>query len=159
VRQSQEKLFHVSPFIAMAMRYHFRVLPPRDIAFSSEVAPVRAQKTGQNKEARAPFRFNRNVKGSGVRLRILETDHDGSLLAATFSGERRALNTGQLLGGFFALPLVTLKIMAAIHREALRLRVKGARLVPRPNAMSTADLASAKGSDYTSPALSARGKQ
>src|SRR3954465_2862267 len=28
VRQSQEKLFYVSPFIEMAMRYHFRVSPP-----------------------------------------------------------------------------------------------------------------------------------
>ncbi len=125
VRQSQEKLFYVSPFIEMAMRYHFRVLPPRDC----------------------------------VRLRILETDRDGPLLAATFSGERRALNTTQLLRAFFALPLVTLKIMAAIHWEALRLWVKGARLVPRPDAVPIAGLASAKSSDYTSPALSARGKQ
>ena len=28
VRQQQEKLFYVSPFIAMAMRYHFRIVPP-----------------------------------------------------------------------------------------------------------------------------------
>ncbi|MEH2569939.1 DUF1365 family protein [Bradyrhizobium sp. AZCC 2289] len=28
VRQGQEKLFYVSPFIEMAMRYHFRFLPP-----------------------------------------------------------------------------------------------------------------------------------
>ena len=33
---------------------------------------------------------------------------------------------------FFALPLVTFKIVAAIHWEALRLWLKGARLVPRP---------------------------
>jgi DUF1365 family protein len=125
VRQSQEKLFHVSPFIEMAMRYHFRVLPPDGY----------------------------------VRLRILATDRDGPLLAATFNGERRALNTAQLLRGFFALPLVTLKIMAAIHWEALRLWVKGVRPAPRANAIPTADLATAKSSDYTSPALSARGKQ
>jgi len=125
VRQSQEKLFYVSPFIEMAMRYHFRVLPPQD----------------------------------RVRLRILETDDDGPLLAATFNGRRRALNTAELLRAFFALPLVTLKIIAAIHWEALRLWGKGARLVPRPNAVPTPHLASAKRSDYTSPALSPRGKQ
>ncbi len=28
VRQQADKLFHVSPFIAMNMRYHFRMLPP-----------------------------------------------------------------------------------------------------------------------------------
>src|SRR5579864_1527827 len=87
VRQQQDKLFYVSPFVEMAMRYHFRVLPP----------------------------------GSSVKLRILETDREGPLLAATFNGHRRALNTMGLLRSFFALPLVTVKIIAAIHWQALRL--------------------------------------
>ena len=98
LRQQQEKLFYVSPFIDMSMRYHFRVSPP----------------------------------AADVKLRILETDRTGPLLAATFHGERRELGSANLLRSFFALPLVTLKIVAAIHWEALRLWVKGARLVPRP---------------------------
>jgi len=32
VRQQHDKLFYVSPFIEMAMRYHFRVLPPGERA-------------------------------------------------------------------------------------------------------------------------------
>jgi hypothetical protein len=67
-------------------------------------------------------------------LRILETDREGPLLSATFNGRRRALTTTALLRAFFALLLVTLKIVAAIHWEALRLWLKGARLVPRPDA-------------------------
>ena len=98
VRQAQEKLFYVSPFIEMAMRYHFRVSPP----------------------------------GDSVKLRILETDRDGPLLAATFNGRRRALTTAALLRSFCSLPLVTLKIVAAIHWEALRLWLKGVRPVLRP---------------------------
>jgi len=98
IRQQQDKLFYVSPFIEMAMRYHFRVSPP----------------------------------GDDVKLRILETDRDGPLLAATFHGRREALSTAALLRSFLSLPLVTLKIMAAIHWEALWLWIKGARLVPRP---------------------------
>jgi len=125
VRQSQDKLFYVSPFIEMAMRYHFRVVQPRE----------------------------------HVKLRILATDRSGPLLAATFNGCRRALNNVELLRAFFGLPLVTLKIVAAIHWEALRLWVKGARLVPRQNAAIDPRLAAAKSSDYTSPALSARGKE
>jgi DUF1365 family protein len=121
VRQSQEKLFYVSPFIEMAMRYHFRVSPPQE----------------------------------RVKLRILETDSKGPLLAATFNGRRRALNTAGLLRAFFALPLVTLKITAAIHWEALRLWLKGARLVPRNAAARNTGLATGNGNDYTSPALSA----
>eukprot|EP01035_Chromulina_nebulosa_P042184 gene42183-57115_t len=98
IRQEQDKLFYVSPFIEMAMRYRFRVSPP----------------------------------AQSVKLRILETDADGPILSATFIGQRRALSSANLLRSFFSLPLVTLKIMAAIHWEALRLWIKGARLVPRP---------------------------
>jgi hypothetical protein len=124
VRQEQDKLFYVSPFIEMAMRYHFRVLPP----------------------------------GDRVQLRILETDREGPVLAATFSGRSRALSTRELLRAFFGLPLVTMKIMAAIHWEALRLWLKGARLVPRKDAACNTGLATSKGNDYTSPVLSARAK-
>jgi hypothetical protein len=51
-----------------------------------------------------------------VKLRILEIDREGPLPAATFIG-RRLTNTA-LLRAFFALPLVTFKIVAAIHWEA-----------------------------------------
>jgi DUF1365 family protein len=124
IRQSQDKLFYVSPFVEMAMRYHFRVIPP----------------------------------GACVKLRILETDCEGPLLAATFNGRRSALDTAGLLRSLFALPLVTLKIVAAIHWEALRLWLKGARLVPRSNATDNSRLAIGKSSDYNSPALSSRAK-
>jgi DUF1365 family protein len=130
VRQHQDKLFYVSPFIEMAMRYHFRVSPP----------------------------------GVEVKLRILETDRDGPLLAATFIGRRRALATAELLRAFFALPFVTFKIVAAIHWEALRLWLKGARLVPRTRTASikTAPerigLASGECNAYDGPALYAAGE-
>ncbi len=125
VRQQQDKQFYVSPFVGMAMRYHFRVSPP----------------------------------GRSVKLRILETDREGPLLAATFNGRRRALNTMGLLRSFFALPLVTVKIIAAIHWEALRLWLKGVRLVPRETEAANGSLATGRSSDYTAPVLSARGRR
>lgn len=126
IRQQHDKLFYVSPFIDMAMRYYFRVMPPAE----------------------------------GVKLRILETDRTGPLLAATFNGRRRALTTPALLWSVFSLPLVTLKITAAIHWEALRLWLKGARLVPRPNAAAAnaaanSSLAIDECTDYTGAALTA----
>jgi uncharacterized protein len=126
VRQQQDKLFYVSPFIEMAMRYHFRVSPP----------------------------------GHSVKLRILETDREGPLLSATFSGRRSRLTTAALLRSLFSLPLVTFKIVAAIHWEALRLWLKGARLLPRPIAAGTDTgaepiLANSRRSAYTETALSA----
>jgi DUF1365 family protein len=129
VRQAQEKLFYVSPFIEMAMRYHFRVSPP----------------------------------GDSVKLRILETDRDGPLLAATFNGHRRALTTAALVRSFCSLPLVTLKIVAAIHWEALRLWLKGVRPVPRPTIVGAKPvntvLATGECNDYSGTVLSAVGRE
>jgi uncharacterized protein len=131
VRQMQDKLFYVSPFIEKAMRYHFRVSPP---------------------DAR-------------VKVRILETDREGPLLAATFNGRRHALTTAALLRSLFAFPLVTFKIVAAIYWQALRLWLKGVRLVPRETVSAEAAsvasatdktiLASVEGNDYSGSALPA----
>jgi uncharacterized protein len=138
LRQAQDKLFYVSPFIEMAMRYHFRVSMP----------------------------------GENIKLRILETDGDGPLLAATFHGSRHDLTAASLLRALFALPLLPFKIMAAIHWEALRLLLKGAGLVPRPHAAPAkvafetdfktdfkTVLASGERNDYNGTALFAAGRE
>jgi uncharacterized protein len=125
IRQAQDKTFHVSPFITMAARYHFRITPPSDY----------------------------------FRLRILQTDDDGPLLATTFSAARRRLTSANLLGSLAALPLVSFKIIAAIHWQALRLWLKGARLMPRcdnASAMPDTGLAQAGTGAYTQAALTAR---
>jgi DUF1365 family protein len=83
-------------------------------------------------EAAMRYRFRVTPPEERVKLRILETDSEGPLLAATFCGDRRALTSAALLRSFFALPLVTFKIISAIHWEALRLWLKGAKLVRRP---------------------------
>ena len=106
------------------------------------------------------YHFRVTPPAQQLKLRILETDRDGPLLAATFNGYRRDLTTAALLRSFFALPLVTFKIVAAIHWEALRLWVKGVRLVPRKVAAAThpevnTGLASTERNDYTDLALSA----
>ena len=78
------------------------------------------------------YRFRMTAPGSAVKVRILETDHEGPLLAAAFHGHRLPLTTPHLLAAFFALPFVTLKVLGGIHYEAARLWLKGARLHPRP---------------------------
>ena len=82
-------------------------------------------------DMRARYHFRISPPSDHVRLRILETDREGPLLAATFSGRRRALGSASLLHSLVLLPLVSFKIMAAIHWEALRLLLKGARPVSR----------------------------
>jgi hypothetical protein len=69
------------------------------------------------------------------------------------------LTNAALLRAFFALPLVTFKIVAAIHWEALRLWLK-ARLVNHPNAAAANTiLAAGKPNDYTGAALPAAARR
>lgn len=59
-----------------------------------------------------------------------------------------------------ALPLVTFKIVVAIHWEALRLWLKGARLVNRPAAAAANTiLAAGKRNDYTGAVLPAAARR
>jgi len=90
-------------------------------------------------EADMRYHFRISPPADAVRIRILENDATGPLLAATFSGRRRALTTASLVKSFLALPFVTAKIIAAIHWQALRLWLKGAKLVPGASS-DTADL-------------------
>jgi DUF1365 family protein len=98
IRQSCEKTFYVSPFMAMAMRYAFRVVPPGDIA---------------------------SVVVDGG-------DSEGPLISTSFTGRRRELTDRALLGVLARHGVMSAKVLAAIHWEALLLWWKGLRIVPRP---------------------------
>lgn len=96
LRQQADKVFRVSPFVEMNMRYHFRMLPP----------------------------------GREIRWRILETDPEGPLLSATFSGRMRALDTANLLALCGRISVLPITILGGIHWEALKLWIKGAKFIP-----------------------------
>ena len=96
VRQEAEKLFHVSPFMPMEMRYHFRLSKPDET----------------------------------VSVLINQTDDAGLVFKAAFVGEREAMTDASLLRAFFRYPLMTVKVIAGIHWEAMKLFAKGMRLLP-----------------------------
>lgn len=98
--QSAAKRFHVSPFIGMTSRYHFRLAQP----------------------------------GEKLIVAIRQEVPEGGQLLARHSGRRRALTDRSLLLAFFAYPLMSLKVIGAIHWEALRLWWKGAKVMPHPPA-------------------------
>ena len=99
VRQEADKKLEVSPFMEMDQRYHFRIRPP-----------------GLD-------------EGGAVMIGIHQTDEAGPILNAVFSGERREITDAELARLARAHPLMTLKIMGAIHWEAWKLWRKGLRLV------------------------------
>jgi DUF1365 family protein len=75
----------------------------------------------------AQYSFRLKAPAEAFSLLIRERGEAGEILRATISGRRRALTDGELLRAFAAHPLMTLKVIAAIHWHALRLWRKGAR--------------------------------
>lgn len=65
-------------------------------------------------------------------------DADGPVIVASFFAKRAPLSDRRLALAFVAYPLLTLKIIAGIHWEALRLWLKGTRLRDRPAAPASA---------------------
>jgi len=98
VHQRCRKLFYVSPFLDMDMRYDFRITGPDE-----RIAVV--------------------IRASSSARPILN---------AVLTGARRSLTDRNLLLVFLKVPAITIKVVAAIHWEALRLWAKGMRLRQRP---------------------------
>lgn len=78
------------------------------------------------------YAFRGHAPGERLALTVDGLDAQGLLITATMQGERRPLTDRALLAAAAAMPLMTLKVTAAIHWEALRLWLKGVRLTRRP---------------------------
>ncbi len=63
-----------------------------------------------------------------VKIRVNETSNEGRLLYAAFEGDREAFNDRNLFAVLLAYPLMTLKVVLAIHWEALKLWWKGMKV-------------------------------
>jgi uncharacterized protein len=70
------------------------------------------------------YRFDVRVPGERLALRIRQAGPEGETLIATISGEARPVRDATLAGAVLRHPMMTLKVIAAIHWEALRLWLK-----------------------------------
>ncbi|WP_326532792.1 DUF1365 domain-containing protein [Pseudorhodoferax sp.] len=80
------------------------------------------------------YRFRVRPPGEQLSIGVQTHDAEGAVLLARFSARRVELSDAALLRAFCTHPLLTLKVVGAIHWEALRLWRKGARLHPHPPA-------------------------
>jgi DUF1365 family protein len=83
------------------------------------------------------YDFRLAAPGERATTAILGRGPDGaSIIAAAFSGVRRELTDRALARAFLGHPLLTLKVVLAIHWEAAKLLAKGVRLQPKPAAQA-----------------------
>jgi uncharacterized protein len=78
------------------------------------------------------YRFTLRPPGDRLCIRIKQADARGDYLIATQSGDARALTDAALARWALTAPLATVKVVAAIHWQALRLWLKGARFLGYP---------------------------
>ncbi len=78
------------------------------------------------------YRFTIRPPGEKLAIRIKQHDANGDYLIATQSGQAVALDDAALLRIAARAPWATFKIMGAIHWQALRLWLKGARFLGHP---------------------------
>ncbi|MEL7154495.1 MAG: DUF1365 domain-containing protein [Pseudomonadota bacterium] len=76
------------------------------------------------------YRFTLRRPDKRLAVRIRQHDADGPYLIATQSGTRRPLTDATLFCLWAGHPLMTVKVIAAIHWQALRLWLKGAKFIP-----------------------------
>ncbi|MEX2454122.1 MAG: DUF1365 domain-containing protein [Rhodospirillaceae bacterium] len=79
-------------------------------------------------------RYRIRVAAPGDRLGVLirESDDDGEFLVATLTGDRRPMTDATLLRLFAGMPLMTFKVVAAIHWQAVRSLARGVKFHRRP---------------------------
>ena len=80
----------------------------------------------------ATYEFAIRNPGEHLSIAIRESDPEGLVLTAAQTGSRRPLTTWQAVKAVASHPLMNLKIIAAIHAEALGIWLRGVRLVARP---------------------------
>jgi len=83
-------------------------------------------------EVSGQYQFRFDNPGEQLHLSIQQRKNDRPLLYTRFNGKRKPFSSRALLLTLVKYPLMTVKVITAIHWEALRLWFKGAGYVSRP---------------------------
>lgn len=78
------------------------------------------------------YAFRGHAPGEHVDMTIDGLDADGVLITAAMSAQRKPLTDAAILRATLAMPFLTIKVVAAIHWEALKLWLKRIPLTRQP---------------------------
>ena len=117
------KVFHVSPFCAVAGDYRFRFLRTVGTPATPEgTADEQAPSAGSGR----PGASERTV------VRIEHHDADGPLLLTSVSGVLQAATARRVRRAFFGMPMMSLGVIFRIHWQELQLAVKRVPFFRKP---------------------------
>ena len=80
------------------------------------------------------YDFTLSPPAETVAVQVSTSDEQGLLLDAWFTGRRQTLRDAALMAALAAYPLMTLKVVAAIHWEALKIWLSGIPFIPQARA-------------------------
>lgn len=111
---------------------HFYVLPPR-LERNGNVTQTCAKQffVSPFLEGDLTYEFNITPPGERVAVAMVVRRGEEIVLTASFAGARRALTDAQLYRAWLGNPLMTIKVIAGIHWEALLMLLKGVRFLGR----------------------------
>ena len=82
-------------------------------------------------EMKSKYRFRIIKPEKKLSVSIDQSDMEGKLLYASQDGVAKEINNKNMLLSYISHPLMTFKVIAAIHFEALKLWLKGVKLVKK----------------------------
>jgi DUF1365 family protein len=111
---------------------HFYVLPPR-VQANGAIQQNCAKEffVSPFLEADLTYEFSITPPSERVAVGMIVRRGEDVALTASFAGARRDLTDAQLFRVWLANPLMTFKVIAGIHWEALRMWLKGVRFLGR----------------------------
>lgn len=111
---------------------HFYILPPR-LERNGNVTQSCAKQfyVSPFLEGDLSYEFNITPPGQRVAVAMIVRRGEEIALTASFAGARRDLSDAQLFRAWLANPLMTFKVIAGIHWEALLMLLKGVRFLGR----------------------------
>lgn len=111
---------------------HFYVLPPRIEANGNiQQNCDKGFFVSPFLESDLTYEFSITPPGQRVAVAMIVRRGEEVALTASFAGVRRDLDDAQLLRAWLGNPLMTFKVIAGIHWEALRMWLKGVRFLGR----------------------------
>ncbi len=78
------------------------------------------------------YAFKVQPPEASVTVGVDALDPLGLMITTALSGKRRAFSDREMVSAFLGHPLLTLKVIVAIHWEALQLWLKGMKITDRP---------------------------